>query len=361
MAIKRRKTKVIKIGNVSIGWHYPIAVQSMAKTHTKNISRTLKQIKSAQEEGVHLIRVAVKDKQDAHAIGEIRANIDIPLIADIHFDYRLALLAIASGADKIRLNPGNIYKEKEISQIASSAKERGIPIRVGVNSGSLSRGSAKGASGLVKSALNFVKMLEKLKFYDIVISLKSSNLLETVEANRQIASKVNYPLHLGVTATGLAEVGYIKSAICLGMLLADGIGDTIRISLTADPAQEVRAAKRILAALDIGNAIDVIACPTCGRCEVDLIHIVKDLEKEIKTFSPSLDVGQEPLRVALMGCVVNGPGEAKCADLGLAFGRDYGLFFKKGKPVKKVQQDKAAKFLIAEIKKCYLKSGGNDA
>lgn len=339
------------VGNVPIGSDHPITIQSMAKTDTADIGATVGQIKSAQKEGVQLIRVAVKEDSQVKAISEIKRQIDIPLIADIHFDYRLALKAISAGVDKIRLNPGNIYKQKQIAQIVASARERRIPIRVGVNSGSLRNDGAGGSRALVKSALKFIKLLEKLKFYDIIISLKSSDLLETVAANRNIAKDVDYPLHLGLTATGLADIGYLKSAICLGMLISHGLGDTIRVSLTADPVQEVRAAKKILTSLGIGEVIDIIACPTCGRCEVDLISIVKDLEKDIKSLNLRHIARSKGLKVALMGCVVNGPGEAKCADLGIAFGKDYGLFFKNGKPVKKVQQDKAAKFIIREIKK----------
>lgn len=345
--IKRRKTKIIKVGNVLIGANQPIVIQSMAKTDTKNIAATVRGIKEAQKEGCRLIRVAVKDQASVSAIKEIKRQISIPLIADIHFDYRLALKAIQAGVDKIRLNPGNIYKKSEVASIVSCAKERDIPIRVGVNSGSL----RKGLSSLVRSALDYIKMLEKMRFSNLVISLKSSDLIETLEANRKISSLLQYPLHLGVTATGLPEIGFVKSAICLGMLLSEGIGDTIRVSLTNSPVQEVKAAKKILAALGLDNQIDVIACPTCGRCQVDLVKIVKDLEQKILKLPSGAPPNKRPLRVAVMGCVVNGPGEARCADIGIAFGKEEGLFFKNGKPIKKVSQEGATAFLFNEIKK----------
>ncbi|MEW6008576.1 MAG: flavodoxin-dependent (E)-4-hydroxy-3-methylbut-2-enyl-diphosphate synthase [Candidatus Omnitrophota bacterium] len=348
--IKRRKTRLIMVGNVAIGSARKIIIQSMAKTDTADIATTIKQIREVEKVKGELIRVAVKDQSSAKAIGEIKSAIGIPLIADIHFDYRLALTAIASGVDKIRLNPGNIYKEKEVASIAAAAKERNIPIRVGVNSGSLRKESSVTVNSLVSSALAYIKLLEKYRFYDIVVSLKSSDIFQTVQANKKIASIIDYPLHLGVTATGFADIGFVKSAICLGMLLSDGIGDTIRVSLTAHPCEEVIAAKKILAALDINNPIELIACPTCGRCQVDLTGMVSDLEVVIKHLDLN-KLAAGPLKVAIMGCVVNGPGEARWADLGLAFGKDYGLFFKKGKPIKKVNQKQAVRFLITEIRK----------
>jgi (E)-4-hydroxy-3-methylbut-2-enyl-diphosphate synthase len=351
MNIKRKVTKAVKIGNVIIGSGYPIAIQSMTKTDTSDVVRTVKQIRLAQEQGCQIIRVAVKEERAAQAIKKIKQAVDIPIVADIHFDYRLALKAISYGADKIRLNPGNIYKEKEIAQVVSLAKERNIPIRVGVNSGSLRTKSKDNANALVKSALDYIKLLEHHRFRNIVISLKSSSVTETVQANRKISSLVDYPLHLGVTATGLADIGFVKSAICLGLLLSQGIGDTIRVSLTAHPCQEVIAAKKILAALDIDNPIDIIACPTCGRCEVDLVGIVQQIESELKVLKLKSNPKAQPLKVAIMGCVVNGPGEARCADLGIAFGKGFGLFFKNGKPVRKINQKQAANFLVGQIKK----------
>jgi (E)-4-hydroxy-3-methylbut-2-enyl-diphosphate synthase len=356
MLIKRRKTKVIKVGNLCIGGANKIAIQSMAKTDTTDIASTVRQIRQAQKEGCQLIRLAVKEDKAAKAISQIKRQIDIPLIADIHFDYRLALKAIEAGADKIRLNPGNIYKKNEIACVVSAAKERNIPIRVGVNSGSLRLAKSNGVPALVKSVLDYIKMLEKMRFFNIVVSLKSSDLLETVEANRKIASLIDYPLHLGVTATGLADIGFVKSAICLGMLLSAGIGDTIRVSLTSHPYEEVRSAKKILAALDIDNPIDIIACPTCGRCSVDLVGIVNQLQTALTKLNLAAYSRTKPLRVAVMGCVVNGPGEARCADLGIAFGKDFGLFFKKGRPVKKISQALAAHFLMQEIKNMLMRA-----
>lgn len=338
------------VGDVAIGSSKRISIQSMAKTDTANISATIKQIRQAEKAGCELIRVAVKEESSARAISEIRKGIGIPIIADIHFDYRLALMAIASGVDKIRLNPGNIYKPEEVASVVAAARERNIPIRIGVNSGSLRKVSSVTVNSLVNSALVYIKLLEKYRFYDIVVSLKSSDIFQTLEANRKIASIIDYPLHLGVTATGFADIGFVKSAICLGMLLSDGIGDTIRVSLTANPCQEVIAAKKILTALSIDNPIELIACPTCGRCQVDLTGMVSDLQTAIKR----LDLNRRAvnsLKVALMGCVVNGPGEARCADLGLAFGKDYGLFFKKGKPIKKINQKQAVRVLVSEIKR----------
>jgi (E)-4-hydroxy-3-methylbut-2-enyl-diphosphate synthase len=344
----RRKTRVIKIGSVAIGGRNPIAIQSMAKAKTSDVRRVVAQINSLAAAGCEIIRVAVKDSDDALAIRNIKKEIEIPLVADIHFDYRLALAAIASGADKIRLNPGNIYKPVEVRKVADAARGAGIPIRVGLNSGSV-RGSGDPVKLMVAAALVYVRQLERYKFSNLVLSLKANDASGTIRAYREIALRCEYPLHLGVTATGLPFEGMIKSCVALGSLLVDGIGDTIRISLTDKPQEEVRVARALLSSLDLRNfGPSVMSCPTCGRCEVDLIGIVRDLEKKMMGLKVSSE--GNPLKVAVMGCVVNGPGEARHADVGIAFGKKTGLLFKKGKPARKVNADQSVQVLLQEIK-----------
>ena len=354
MRIARRKSKIIKIGNVRIGGNNPIAIQSMAKTKTSDIEKTVKQIKGLKAAGCAIVRLAVKDNQDALALRKIKEKVSLPIVADIHFDWRLGLAAIDNGADKIRLNPGNIYKKEEIKEIARLAKLNRIPIRVGVNSGSLRGGRSpvtshqSPADRMVKSALDYIKILEGFKFYDIVVSLKASNILDTIDAYRKIAGLCEYPLHLGVTATGFPYAGAIKSAICLGALLLEGIGDTIRISLTDEPQQEVAAGKIILESLGLRKfGPEIISCPTCGRCEVDLVKVVKELEGRLSTIDhrPST----RPIKVAIMGCVVNGPGEAKEADIGVAFGKKEGLLFRRGRAIKKVSFSHCVTTLLKEM------------
>ena len=339
-----------------IGGNNPVAIQSMAKFKTADTKRVIAQIHSLKDAGCDIVRVAVKDEADAYAIRDIKKNITLPVVADIHFNWRLAIASIESGADKIRLNPGNISKNEEIREICQSAKERGIPIRVGLNSGSIEGVKDRNLRGksavdrMVQAALAYTRLLQEYKISDIVISLKASSVVETIEAYRKIAGLCQYPLHLGVTATGSPFSGAIKSGIAIGALLLEGIGDTIRVSLTADPLEEIAAAKAILQAVERGSfGPEVISCPTCGRCEVDLVNIVSDLEKRLQTihFRPST---RKP-KVAVMGCVVNGPGEAKEALLGVAFGKKEGLFFKKGKPIRKVSAGQCADFLFREIKK----------
>lgn len=348
--IIRRKTKTVKIKNILIGGGNPIAIQSMTKTKTADIKNTLKQIKSLESFGCEIIRLSVADMDDAQAIKKIKSFSRIPLVADIHFDFHLALAAIDNGIDKIRLNPGNIYKKDEIREIAKAAKMAHIPIRVGVNSGSL-RSPVLSAKTMVKSALDYIKILEKFGFYDIVVSLKASNIFDTIFGYRKMAYLCDYPFHLGVTATGPNAYGIIKSALALGVLLSEGTGDTIRISLTANPQEEVKVAKCILEAMGLRRfGCEIISCPTCGRCEVDLIKIVGELEKKVSTIDhPCLPDRQGlltlPPKVAVMGCVVNGPGEAKEADIGIAFGKKEGLLFKKGRPIRKV----AANICVAEL------------
>ncbi len=366
MGILRHKTKVISIGRVRIGGSNPVAIQSMAKAKTSDVKKVVKQIHELERAGCDIIRVSVKDVADALAIREIKKRVNLPIVADIHFDGRLALRSIESGADKIRLNPGNIRNVSQIKEVVAALKEARRPLRIGVNSGSVGELNNKRlspADKLVTSCLNYVKIIERLKFFDMVISLKASNVLDTVEAYRKIAKLVDYPLHLGVTATGLPYQGAIKSSIALGSLLLEGLGDTLRISLTDEPCQEVKVAKIILESLGMRSfGPEIISCPTCGRCEVDLAKVVKKLEKALagstahgrapSQAKPSarLRLGAgKPFKVAVMGCVVNGPGEAKEADLGIAFGKKEGLLFRNGKPVKKVSYSDCVAVLLNEM------------
>ena len=331
-----------------------MAIQSMTKTGTSDIEKTVRQIRELENAGCEIVRLAVKDNRDAKALRIIKRRVDVPLVADIHFDWRLAIEAIDAGADKIRLNPGNIYKKDEIREIAKAAKLARIPIRVGVNSGSLKNHKPQAAGlkprvdKMVKSALDYIKILEGFKFYDIVVSLKASDIFDTIEAYRRMSGLCDYPFHLGVTATGSPYSGTIKSGIALSILLLGGIGDTIRVSLTDKPEAEVRAAKSILEAIGLRCfGPEVISCPTCGRCEVDLVSIVKELENKLSTVNYRLST--RPPKVAVMGCIVNGPGEAREADMGVAFGRKEGLLFKKGKAVRKVTLANCADILLKEI------------
>lgn len=345
----RRKTKTIRIGNISIGGNNPIAIQSMTKTKTADIERTVGQIIELERVGCEIVRLAVKDSADAKALRKIKEKVKIPVVADIHFNWHLAVEAIDNGADKIRLNPGNIYKNNQIREIVGAAKLSRIPIRVGVNSGSLMSHRSNISNTMVKSALDYIKILEKFGFYDIVVSLKASSVLDTIEAYRKMAkTSCDYPLHLGVTATGLHLQGAIKSSTAIGALLLEGIGDTVRISLTDKPEQEIKVARAILEAVGLRHfGPQIISCPTCGRCEVDLVRIVKELEKRLyilhfKLYTP-------PPKVAVMGCVVNGPGEAKDADIGVAFGKKEGLLFRRAKPVRKIPYINCIDVLLKEI------------
>jgi (E)-4-hydroxy-3-methylbut-2-enyl-diphosphate synthase len=353
MKIIRRKSKTIRIGNVSIGGNHPIAIQSMAKTKTEDVEETVKQIMELEEAGCEIVRLAVRDEHDAKALKKIKSRISIPLVADIHFNWRLALKAIDNGVDKIRLNPGNIYRKEQIREITRAAKLVHIPIRVGVNSGSLRNRHSNVGNTMVESALDYIKIFEGLGFHDIVVSLKASNILDTIEAYRKIARLCDYPLHLGVTATGSTNSGTIKSSIALGSLLLEGIGDTLRISLTDNPVEEIRAARSILETLGLRRfGPEIISCPTCGRCEVDLVKLVKEFEKRLSTVNCKLlTVNSQPLRVALMGCVVNGPGEAKEADIGVAFGKKDGLLFRNSRAIKKVSFSNCITSLLEELKK----------
>ncbi|MDP2920992.1 MAG: flavodoxin-dependent (E)-4-hydroxy-3-methylbut-2-enyl-diphosphate synthase [Candidatus Omnitrophota bacterium] len=359
--MEKINTKQIRVGDVRIGGGAPVSIQSMTKTDTRDVSATVRQIKELEKAGCEIIRVAVKDFQAAEAIKDIKRKIKIPLVADIHFDYRLALIAIEMGADKIRLNPGNIYIEEEIREVVKSAKKRKIPIRVGANSGSipvqlrkLPNGATcevgQGKEGkMVKSVLDYIKILERMDFYDIIVSLKASDVTSTVEAYRLFSKRSKYPLHLGVTAAGPVSTGTVKSSIGIGALLLDGIGDTIRVSLTGDPSEEVIAGKNILQALNLRNfGPEIISCPTCGRCQVDLQKIAERIQLRI-TNSERRTTKIAGLKVAIMGCEVNGPGEAKEADIGIACGKGSGVIFKKGKIVKRVKEKDITRELLKNI------------
>ena len=318
--MKRKHTNTVSIGRVRIGGNNPVAVQSMTKTHTHDIKATVKQILELQDAGCQIIRCAVPEEKDALAIKEIKKHISIPLVADIHFNYRLALIAIESGADKIRINPGNIGGLDRLKSVVSACKERKIPIRIGVNSGSLEKEILKKykhptAEALVASALKNIRILEKLNFHDIVISIKSTNVPATIEAYRLLSKKTDHPLHVGITEAGIATSGIIKSSVGIGALLAEGIGDTIRVSLTGDPVAEVITGREILKSLDmIKGGATIISCPTCGRCEIDVEKIAKAIAEKTRGVKKSL-------KIAIMGCAVNGPGEAADADVGLAGGK----------------------------------------
>lgn len=343
----RKLTRIIKVGNVFIGAGKPIIIQSMTNTCTSDVKNTVKQIKELQTAGCEIVRVAVPDMEAAKAIAEIKKEIEIPLIADIHFDHKLALASIKYGVDGLRLNPGNIGGEQKVLEVVQAAKDRKIPIRIGVNSGSLSKAVLKKygvtAAGIVESALQHVAILERANYQEIKISVKSSSVPLTIESYRLLSSKVDYPLHLGVTEAGTNFAGSIKSAVGIGALLAEGIGDTIRVSLTSDPVNEIAVARQILQSLELKKGLEFISCPTCGRTRIDLIALAKETEKRLQKFADL------PLKIAVMGCVVNGPGEAREADYGIAGGIGEGLLFKQGKIIKKVPEAKLIDELILLI------------
>jgi len=346
--IQRRKTREISIGPVRIGGDAPISVQSMTKTDTRDIGKTVRQIRLLEESGCEIIRVAVVDEEAARAIVEIKKKIRIPLVADIHFHSHLALKAIEAGADALRINPGNIGGADRLRSVVTAAKNRSVPIRIGVNSGSLEKDLLKRFGGatpeaMVSSALRSIGWMEDLGFHLIKISLKASDVLRTVEAYRLFANKSDYPLHLGVTEAGKGSAAIVKSSIGIGLLLSQGIGDTLRVSLTGDPVEEVRVGYGILRALDIRKrGVEIVSCPTCGRCEIDLAPLVDKVQRSVKKIS-------SPLTVAMMGCVVNGPGEAKEADIGIAGGKGVGVLFKKGKVVRKLKEKDFVSVLLKEI------------
>ncbi len=374
----RKKTRKIRVGNLFIGGNYPISVQSMTKTDTRDVRATVDQIKRLERVGCEIVRTAVPDMEAAKALGKIKKRINIPLVADIHFDYRLAIEAIRQGADKVRINPGNIGSREKVEAVARVARSARIPIRIGVNAGSLklplaqrkgranvyvsdtsSGGKMSKARKMVTSALQYVKILERQNFHQIVISLKASDVPTTVRAYRLISQKTDYPLHLGITEAGSEFSGSIKSAVGIGVLLWEGIGDTIRVSLTASPEEEVRVGYEILKALKLRSfGPELISCPTCSRCQIDLISVAHRVEEKLDSLFPqkSIIAGVKPsrfhpLKVAIMGCVVNGPGEAREADVGIAGGKGVGLLFRRGKIIKKVKEKEMINVLIKEIEK----------
>lgn len=346
--MERKNTREIFVGDVKIGGTAPIAVQSMCNTDTHDVEKTLEQIGELERAGCRIARLAVIDKAAAHAIGSIVEKSPLPIVADIHFDYKLALEAAAAGAAKIRINPGNIGDDSRVHSVVRACRERNIPIRIGVNSGSLEREIlAKygvSARGMAESAKYHISLLEKFDFYDICISVKASSVPLTVEAYRTLSQEVNYPLHVGVTEAGTARMGKIKSAVGIGSLLLEGIGDTIRVSLTDDPVREVETAYDILQALGLEDSrAELISCPTCGRCMINLIEIAKEVEARLADIN-------KPIKVAVMGCVVNGPGEAREADIGIAGGKNIGFLFRRGEIVKKVPMEKIVDELMQMAK-----------
>lgn len=344
----REQTKTVAIGNRVIGGGNPILIQSMTNTKTEDVKATVEQIHRLEAAGCDIIRSAVPTMEAARALGEIRKQISIPLVADIHFDYRLAIAAIENGADKIRINPGNIGDKSRVKAVVDAAKERGIPIRVGVNSGSLEKSLVEKyhgvtAEGLVESALDKVRMIEDMGYGNLVISIKSSDVMMCAKAHRLIAKASSHPLHVGITEAGTLLSGNIKSAVGLGIILSEGIGDTIRVSLTGDPVQEVKSAKLILKTLGLRKGgIEVVSCPTCGRTQIDLIGLANQVEDMVEDIP--LD-----LKVAVMGCVVNGPGEAKEADIGIAGGKGEGLLIKKGEVIRKLPEQELLGALRQEL------------
>ncbi len=349
LQIKRKATRRIYVGDVPIGGGAPVAVQSMTNTDTRDIASTVSQIKRLTDAGCEIVRLAIPDKEAATAFKKIKSQIQIPLIADIHFDHRLALAALDAGADGLRINPGNIGNSKAVGKIVRASADLKVPIRIGVNAGSLqkeilSKYGRPTPEAMVESALIHIDFLESLGFDQIKISLKSSNVITTIRAYELLSEKVDYPLHLGVTEAGTLISGTVKSAIGIGILLSEGIGDTFRVSLTRDPVEEIRVAYEILRSLDLRHrGPEIISCPTCGRCEIDLFGLVNIVETALS------DIKSSP-KVAIMGCVVNGPGEAREADIGIAGGRGQGILFKKGKILKKIPENKLAEALIEEVK-----------
>lgn len=344
----RKKTRKIIAGNRAIGGDAPITVQSMTNTDTRNIDATVAQIHRLEEAGCDIIRSTVPDTEAAEALAKIIPQIHIPMVADIHFDYRLALQSIKNGVAKLRINPGNIGNKDKVKAVVQAAKDKSVPIRIGVNSGSLQRDILQKYGGvcpeaLVESVMRHVDILRELNFNDIVISIKSSDVMETIECYRLISKRVDYPLHIGVTESGTIKKGTIKSSVGIGALLSEGIGDTLRVSLTGDPVEEVIVGKEILKSLGhIKEGIELISCPTCGRTQLDLIKIAQEVEKRLAFV-------KKHIKVAVMGCIVNGPGEARRADIGIAGGNGEGLIFKKGEIIRKVKEEDLVDELIKEV------------
>jgi len=347
-AIVRKNTKQVRLGTVCIGGGAPIAVQSMCNTDTRNASATLAQIRQLEQAGCEIVRLAVPDEDAAHALGTIKQGTSVPLVADIHFDYRLALEAVAQGVDGLRINPGNIGGKNKVAEVVRACLDKSIPIRIGVNAGSLEKHLLEKfghptPEAIVESALGHIRILEDLRYPHIKVSLKASDVLTTVTAYRLFSNVSDYPLHIGISEAGTRFSGTVKSSVGLGMLLAEGIGDTMRVSLTADPVEEVRVAFEILKSLKIRQrGVNIISCPTCGRTEIDLIGLAQEVESRLAHI-------KEPLTVAVMGCVVNGPGEAREADVGIAGGKGTGLLFKHGEILKKFPEKELADVLVNEV------------
>ena len=349
--MKLRTSKSVKIGSVTIGNGAPVAIQSMTNTKTADREATLKQIRALQKAGCDIVRFTVNTPEAAAAVPYLCEHSGIPLVADIHFDYKLALAAADGGISKLRINPGNIGEEDRIRAVALKCREKNIPIRIGINSGSLEKDllakyGSPTAEALCESALNAAKRFERYDFDNLVLSVKSSTVQTMIDANRLLAERCDYPLHIGVTETGTAKTGIVKSAIGIGALLCDGIGDTVRVSLTADPTEEVVAAKEILRCAGRRTGINLISCPTCGRTEIDLIPYAEKIQKEIDAIPT-----EKPITVALMGCIVNGPGEAREADVGIAGGKGEAVLFRKGKIVGKIAESEIVPVLLSEIKR----------
>lgn len=344
----RRKTRRVSVGGVAVGGGAPVSVQSMTKTDTRNVDATVQQILRLADEGCEIVRVAVPDDEAAEALASIVRRSPIPVVADIHFDYRLALKALEAGVAKLRINPGNIGARERVEKVTKAAQERGVPIRIGVNAGSLERHlldkyGAPTPEAMVESAAGHIAILESLGFYDILVSLKASDVMTTVEAYRLFASKFDYPLHVGVTEAGAGREGIVRSAMGIGILLSEGIGDTIRVSLTGDPAEEVQVGWEILGAAGLRfRGVRITSCPTCGRTGVDVEAVVREVKRRTRDI-------KAPIHIAVMGCAVNGPGEARAADVGIAAGRGSGLVFRKGEIVAKVPEDELVDALMAEV------------
>ncbi|MCP5003702.1 MAG: flavodoxin-dependent (E)-4-hydroxy-3-methylbut-2-enyl-diphosphate synthase [Planctomycetes bacterium] len=344
--ITRRKSRLVSVGSVEIGANAPVSVQSMAKTHTDNIESTVNQIHELEAAKCQIIRVAVPDVKAVKCLGELKSRINIPLVADIHFGHNLAMEALNQGVDKIRINPGNMKKKEKLEDIVRLAKKKHIPIRIGVNSGSIrdqGHDETDLAELMVNTTLQYCEHFESLGFKDIIISLKASDVQTTMQAYRSIAGQCDYPLHLGVTAAGSPEDAAIKSAIGIGGLLSEGIGDTFRVSYTGPPHLEIKAGYRILEAIGLAESTEteILSCPTCGRCEIDLVKIVTEVKKRLPT--------KKPVQIAVMGCVVNGPGEAMDADIGIAGGNGFGFLFRKGKRIRKIPESDMVSTLLEEI------------
>lgn len=343
----RRKTRTVMVGTVEIGGNAPISIQSMTNTHTDDIESTVKQIHELEALKCNIIRVAVPDVKTVKCLGEIKKRINIPLVADIHFGHNLAIEAIKQGVDKIRINPGNMKKKDKLEEIVRLAKDKGIPIRIGVNSGSIRSNNGHDediVELMVKTTLRYCEHFESLGFKDIVVSLKASDVQKTMDAYRSIAKQCDYPLHLGITAAGVPDDAIIKSAIGIGGMLSEGIGDTLRVSFTGPPHQEIKAGYKILEALGLSESTDaeIISCPTCGRCEIDLLNIVNEVRKRLPSQKKSV-------KIAVMGCIVNGPGEAMEADIGIAGGKGVGFLFKKGEKIRKIPESEMVSTLLEEI------------